>query len=112
MKPPKTGFRSSAGGWPSTAQKIGCDLLAGVNQTLHCADRLVEGFAVLADELDLDDALDTLGADYDRHADIHFLHAVFAVQIGGRGQHALLVTQIALGHRDRGSRRRVESRAG
>src|SRR5258708_2484269 len=94
------------------AEQIGRDLLAGIDQALHRADRLVEGFAVLAGQLDLDDALDALRADHDGHADIHVLHAVFAVEIGRAGQHALLVAQIALGHRDRGCRRRVECRAG
>ena len=45
------------------------------------------------------------------HADIHVLHAVFAVEIGRAGQHTLFVAQIALGHRDRRSGRRVESRS-
>ncbi len=42
-------------------------------------------------ELDLDDALDALGADHHRHADIEVLHAVFALEVGGAGQDALLV---------------------
>src|SRR3954470_9031475 len=113
VKPPKTGFRSSAGiGVTLAAEKIGGDLLAGIDQALHRADRFVEGLAVLAGELDLDDALNALGADHDGDADIHVLHAVFALEVGGRGQHALLVTQIALGHRDRGRRRRIEGQTG
>ena len=75
-------------------------------------DRFLEHGALGAVELDLDDALDALGADHHRHADIEILHAVFAVEPGGAGQHALLVAQIAFRHRDGGGRRRVEGRAG
>src|ERR1700761_6635712 len=78
------------------AEQVRRDLLAGVNQALDGADRLVEGLTVLAGQFDLDDALDTLSADHDGHADIHVLHIVFAVQVGGAGEHALLVLQIAL----------------
>src|SRR6201999_4331743 len=94
------------------AEQVGRDLLAGVDQALDGADRLVEGFAILAGKLDLDNALHALAADHDGHADIHVLHAVFAIEIGGAGHHALLVAQIALGHRDRRGRRRIERRAG
>ena len=38
--------------------------------------------------------------------------AVFAVQAGGAGQDALLVPEVALGHRDRRGGRRIESRTG
>src|SRR6185436_12560783 len=96
----------------STSEQVGRDFLAGVDQPLNGAYRLVEGFAVLAGQLDLDDALDALRADDDGNADIHVLHAVFAVEIGGAGQHALLVLQIALGHRHGGSGRRVERGTG
>src|SRR5439155_22765422 len=96
----------------STTQQVGRDLLAGVDQALDRADRFVEGFAILAGQLDLDDTLDALRADDDGNADIHVLHAVFAVEIGSAGQHALLVPQVALRHRDRGSGRRVEGRTG
>src|SRR5206468_9658637 len=96
----------------STSEQIGRDLPAGVDQTLNGPNRLVESFAVLAGQLDLDDTLDTLRADDDGHADIHVLHAVFAVEIGGAGQHALLVLQVAFRHRDRGRCRRVEGGTG
>ena len=62
--------------------------------------------------VDLDDALDAAGADHHRHADIDALDAVLAREIGGAGQHALLVLEIALGHLDRRSGRRIEGRAG
>src|ERR1700682_2288770 len=69
----------------SAAEQIRCDLLAGIDQPLHRADRLVARLAVLAGQLDLDNALDALRSDHDGHADIHVLHPVFAVEIGGDG---------------------------
>ena len=51
-------------------------------------------------------------ADHDRHADIHVLDAVLAVEVGGAGQHALLVLEVALGHGDGRGGRRIEGRAG
>src|SRR3712207_6950719 len=47
-----------------------------------------------------------------RNAHEHVLHAVLTVEIGGAGQNALLVLEVALGHSDGGSRRRVEGGAG
>src|SRR5258706_5128023 len=105
-RPPKAPKRQY--GWfktQSAAEQIRRDLLAGIDQTLHRADRLVERFAVLAGQLDFDNALDALRSDHDGHADIHVLDAVFAVEIGGAGQPPLLVLEIALGHGDRRGRR-------
>src|SRR5882672_3864998 len=96
----------------SAPEQVRRDLLAGIDQTLHGADRLVEGFAVLAGQFDLDNTLDTLRSDDNGDADIHVLHAIFAVEIGRAGHHALLVLKVALGHRDRGRRRRIERRTG
>src|SRR3954453_15317473 len=96
----------------SAAEQVGGDFLARVDQALHRAYRLVERIAVLARKLDLDDALHAPGADHDGHADIHVLYAVFAVEIGGAWQHALLVPQITLDHRHSGSSRRVKRRPG
>src|SRR6185503_5451264 len=76
------------------------NLLAGLDQALHSRRRFFEHRALAAVELDLDDALDALGADHNRHADIEVLDAVFAIEPGGAGQHALLVEQVALRHRD------------
>src|SRR5436190_17722367 len=78
------------------AEQVRRDFLAGIDQTLHRADRLVERFAVLACEFDFHNALDAFRSDDDGHADIHFLDAVFAVEIGGARQHALLVLQKTL----------------
>src|SRR3569832_983138 len=57
------------------------DLLAGFDQALHRRGRLLEGRLLGAVEIDFDDALDALGADPHRHADIDVLHAVLAVEI-------------------------------
>src|SRR3954452_21374797 len=75
----------------SAAEQIRRDLLAGVDQTLHRADRLVERLAVLAGKLDLDNTLDAFRSDDAGHADIHVLDAEFAGKIGRAGQHAFLV---------------------
>src|SRR5580700_6503195 len=88
------------------------DLLAGLDQGFHRRHRFLEHAALGAVELDLDDALDAFAADDYRHADIKVLDAVFAVEPGRGRQHALLVAQIAFGHRDGGSGRRIERRAG
>src|SRR5215813_4256377 len=82
--------------------ETGCDRLASVDQRRHRLHRLVEHGTLGAVELNVDDALDALGTDHRRHADVKILHAVFAVEIGGARQDALLVLEIALRHRDRG----------
>src|SRR5215218_8896705 len=111
--------RSTALAWYSwmfmgrlSLAQIRRDLLAGLDQALHRGDRLVELAALRAAEFKLDDALDALGADHHRHADVEPLNAILAVQPGGARQHAFLVLEIALGHRDGGRRRRIERRAG
>src|SRR5436305_12434071 len=92
--------------------EVRSDLLAGFDQTLHRGHRAIEHLAFRASELDLDDALDPLGADHHRNPDVEPAHAVFAVERRGAGQHSLAVTQIALRHSDRRGRRRVKGRAG
>src|SRR6188508_1907658 len=92
--------------------QIGRDLLTGFDQAFHRVGGLVELGALGAGQLKLDDALDALGADHHRHPDIKPLDAIFAVQPCRAGQHALLVEQKALRHRDRGGGRRIERRAG
>src|SRR5438067_12507393 len=87
-------------------------LLAGFDRTLHRGRRAIEHLAFRAAELDLDGALDPLGADHHRNPDVEPAHAVFAVERRGAGQHSLAVTQIALRHSDRRGRRRVKGRAG
>ena len=71
-----------------------------------------EGLALIGVEVELDHPLDALGADHHRHAGIEPLHVVLAVQIGGAGQHPLLVLEIGFGHLQGSSRRRVKGRAG
>ena len=88
------------------------DLGAGLDQPLHRLHRLLEHRPLRRIEVDLDDLLDAVGADHHRHADVHALHAVLAVEVGGAGQHAALVLEVALGHLDRGGGRRIEGGAG
>src|SRR6202166_656449 len=92
--------------------EIGRDLRAGLDQALHRSHRLFEHVAFGAVELDLDDALDALGANHHRHADVKILDAVLAIEPGGAGQHTLLVEQIALRHGEAGRRGRVDRGAG
>src|SRR5664279_3568469 len=54
--------------------------LTSLDQALHRGHRLFELATFTTAELDLDDALDALGADHHRHADIKVLEAVFAVE--------------------------------
>ena len=63
-------------------------------------------------EGDLDDPLDAIGADDDRHADIKAFDAIFAIELRGAGQNPALVAQIGFRHGDRRGRRRIKSRAG
>src|SRR3954467_11877604 len=65
--------------------KVRRDLLTGFDQTLHRGGRLVELGALPARQLKLDNALDALGADHHRHADIKPFDAVLAIQPGGAG---------------------------
>src|SRR5262249_51786877 len=55
---------------PRPLAEIGREALAGLDEALHGIDRLLEHCALVLVELDLDDALDALGADHHRHADI------------------------------------------
>src|SRR6185437_7419752 len=79
----------------------GIQLLAGIDQPLDRTGRLGELRLLGLRQLQFDDTLDSLFADHRGHADIEILDAVRTVDIGGAGQHALLVLQIALRHRDR-----------
>ena len=98
-------------GRPSVQAQMRHDL-AGLAQACTAATDLSNMLLLAPVELDLDDALDAAGADHRRHADIGVLDAVFAVEMRGAGQHALLVLEIGFGHRDRRSRRGVIGRAG
>src|SRR5262249_56120647 len=79
--------------------EIGRDLLAGVDQALHGGGRFFKHRSLVAVEFNLDDALDALGTDHDRHADVEILNAILAFEPGGTGEHALLLEKIALPHR-------------
>src|SRR5690606_29796365 len=76
------------------------DFLAGFDEAFNGADRLFEGLLFGGVERDLDDLFNATGTDDNRNADIGVLDAIFAVEIGGGGQNALLVLEIALGHGD------------
>src|SRR6187549_1205571 len=91
------------------AVEIGRDLLAGLDQALHCRCRFFEHRALAAIELDFDDALNALGADNDRHADIEILDSIFAIEPGGAGQNTSPVAQIDTRHRTRARRRSLTS---
>src|SRR6185369_8741065 len=95
-----------------SARQMRSDLGAGVDQALHGVDRLLEHRPLRRIEVDLDDLLDAIGTNHYGHAHIHALHAVFAVEVGGAGEHAALVLEVALGHLDGGGRGRVEGGAG
>src|SRR5829696_7358052 len=73
--------------------EIGRNVHAGVDQRLHCAGGFLEHGAFRAVELNLHDALDALGADHGRHADIEILDAVLAIEPGGTRQHSFFVLQ-------------------
>src|ERR1700760_4943373 len=76
------------------------DFLASLDKPLHRADGFVEVSALCAGQFEFNDSLDALRSDHDRNAGVKVLHAILAVEIGGAWQDALLVQQIALGHRD------------
>src|SRR5262249_22870467 len=92
--------------------EIGRDRLAGVDQRRQRLRRLVENAALRTIELNLDYTLNALGTNDRRHADVKVLDSVFTVEIGGAGQGAFLVLEIALNHGGGGGRRRIERRAG
>src|SRR5690242_13085789 len=75
--------------------------LAGVDQALHGVRGLGELLLLRSGEFEFDDALDAFLADHGRHADIEILDTVGTIDIGRAGQHALLVFEKTLGHRDR-----------
>src|SRR5260370_32130533 len=77
--------------WRSAAEQIGRDLLAGLDQTLHRADRLVECFAILAGQFDLDNALDPLRSDHGGHAGQQFLPSLFLLWRRRPPEHPTLV---------------------
>src|SRR5690606_1636345 len=84
-----TGSPACAGDDSNGLRQRRRNLLAGFDEALHGGCGLLESGLLAAIEIDLDDALDTLGADHHRDADIDVLHAVLAVEIGGAGQNAL-----------------------
>src|SRR5690606_16727727 len=98
-------------GWLSSSQ-AGIQRLARVQQFLNRIDRDLQARLVVGIEFDLDDLFDAAGTDQHRNADVQTIEAVLAIDIGGAGQDALLVTQISFGHRDARSCRGIKCRAG
>src|SRR5262249_17523388 len=88
------------------------DALAKPDYRFDRPARTHEGVALMRVEVELDHALDALGADHHRHAGIKSLHMILAVEIGGAGKHALLVLEIGLGYLERSGCRRVIGGAG
>src|SRR5690606_1440826 len=90
--------------------EVGGDAGTGLAQRFDRRDRLVEHFLFGLREVELDDAFDAAGADHDGYAHIEVLDAVLAREVRCAGQHALLVAEVALGHRYRRRGRRIVRR--
>ena len=73
-----------------------------IDQALNGFDRVIKLALFSRIQFYLDDTLNTLGTNNDRHAHIKALHTVFALEQGGTGKNAFLVLQISIGHLDRG----------
>src|SRR5205085_11260317 len=113
--PPREGVATpEPGRWKSLLPlpQARVDALAGLQQFLHRVDRDLEIGPGLIVQRDLDDLLDAAGANHAGDADIEAVQAIFAVDISGSGQEALLVAKIGLGHGDAAGGGRVISRAG
>src|SRR5260221_8426785 len=90
------GHRWSDDGSATLASGGDDDFLGRLDQRLHRRDRLFEHRPFLGIQLDMNDALDAAFADHHRHADVESLHAIFAVELSGAEQHALLVLEEGL----------------
>src|SRR5690606_20627116 len=88
------------------------DADAGFAKTGDRSHRLVEFSLFVLVEINFNDALDAIGTDHGRHADIHVLDAVLARKLGSDRQDALLVLEVGFSHLDGRCSRSVESRAG
>src|SRR5215510_14857545 len=80
--------------------------LDDADEIFDATERSLQHAAFLVREIDLDDALDAAGAEYDGHADVIAVDSALALEVRGARQDALLVLEIALGHFDRGCGRR------
>src|SRR4026207_1731373 len=78
-----------------------------VDELADRGGRLVEGGLLVLLQLDLDDLLDPVASELDRHPDVEALGAVLPVQVRGAGQDLLLVLADRLHHLHRGGGRRV-----
>src|SRR4029079_12418613 len=77
------------------------DVLAGVDQAPNGSDGLCKHSLLSVVQGQLDDFLHALSPDDRRNADISIFLPVLAIEVGGAWQHALLVFEVAVGHRDR-----------
>src|SRR5215213_7721282 len=71
------------------------DCLAGFEQLFHRVDTDVEVLASTCVQLDLDDLLDSAGAEHAGDADVEVVDAVLAGQMRGAGEDAFLVLEEA-----------------
>src|SRR5439155_8761627 len=72
-----------------------------IDEAPNGRDRFVKQGLLCPVQRNLDHPLHAASADDNRHADIETFDPVLAVEIGGTGQHALLVLEMALVHLDR-----------
>src|SRR5207244_12831675 len=63
------------------------------HQLLHRTGSLLQRGFLLGCEFDLDDLLDTWGAQFARHTDKKSLHYIFAFELDIAGQYLVLVSQ-------------------
>src|ERR1700693_952004 len=82
------------------------------HQFLDRCDAFVERSLLFGGELDLDNLLDALGAEFYRHTHIKALDSVFPFEIGGAGKNLLLVLEDGLDHFGDGGRGGVVGAAG
>lgn len=71
-----------------------------IDKFLDGGGTLVESGAFIVGERYLDDLLDTVFAEFDRHADKEIADAVLAFEKDGTGQDLLFVLEDRLGHLD------------
>src|SRR5260221_8671723 len=81
------------------------DLVDGL---LHREEGLLEHRLLFGGQIDLVDLLCAAGADGDRHAHVVAVDAVLTLEQRRGRQHALLVLEVRLGHRDRAGSGRVK----
>src|SRR5262249_54288921 len=86
---------------PDTRGRSQFDLL---DERAHVLERGIEQLALVGVHLHLEHALDAARADDTRHAHVEARDTVLALEQARAREHALLVAQVGLGHRDRRQR--------